>query len=171
MATSVRYKALAAEFVLDVHKTSRVENVELVMNYIVGYMLVQERYMIRQLSKQASECGQNAFKLKSAPWLKATVLTKMKAYETEQNREDKSEEEEKEEEEEDEEDEKEEDEEENEQRKWVFKCVNEMVTDFQYELLLAEKEFKKDGDLALQVSIFASRCLESNTLQSIIKIS
>ena len=156
--------ALAAEFVLDVRKTSRVENVELVMNYIVGYLLTRERDMVRQLSKQASDCGQNAFKLKSAEWLKTTVLEKMKAYETEQNRKDKSEEEEEEEEEEDKEDEEEgmeedkEDKElqkiiENEQRKWVFKRVNEMVTDFQYELVSAEKRFKKDGDLALQVNI------------------
>ena len=156
--------ALAAEFVLDVRKTSRVENVELVMNYIAGYLLTRERDMVRQLSKQASDCGQNAFKLKSAEWLKTTVLEKMKAYETEQNRKDKSEEEEEEEEEEDKEDEEEgmeedkEDKElqkiiENEQRKWVFKRVNEMVTDFQYELVSAEKRFKKDGDLALQVNI------------------
>ena len=153
--------ALAAEFVLDVRKTSRVENVELVMNYIAGYLLTRERDMVRQLSKQASDCGQNAFKLKSAEWLKTTVLEKMKAYEMEQNRKDRSEEDEEEEEEEDEEEGKEEDKEENElqnlieneQRKWVFKRVNEMVTDFQYELVSAEKRFKKDGDLALQVNI------------------
>ena len=152
--------ALAAEFVLDVRKTSRVENVELVMNYIAGYLLTRERDMVRQLSKQASDCGQNAFKLKSAEWLKTTVLEKMKAYEMEQNRKDRSEEDE-EEEEEDEEEGKEEDKEENElqnlieneQRKWVFKRVNEMVTDFQYELVSAERRFKKDGDLALQVNI------------------
>ena len=164
-SSSVKSKALAAEFVLDVRKTSRVENVELVMNYIVGYLLTRERDMVRQLSKEASEGGTNAFKLKSAEWLKTTVLEKMKAYETEQNRKDKSEEEEEEEEEEeDKEDEEEgmkedkEDKElqkiiENEQRKWVFKRVNEMVTDFQYELVSAEKRFKKDGDLALQVNI------------------
>ena len=153
--------ALAAEFVLDVRKTSRVENVELVMNYIAGYLLTRERDMVRQLSKQASDCGQNAFKLKSAEWLKTTVLEKMKAYEMEQNRKDRSEEDEEEEEEEDEEEGKEEDKEENElqnlieneQRKWVFKRVNEMVTDFQYELVSAERRFKKDGDLALQVNI------------------
>ena len=160
-SSSVKSKALAAEFVLDVRKTSRVENVELVMNYIVGYLLTRERDMVRQLSKQASDCGQNAFKLKSAEWLKTTVLEKMKAYEMEQNRKDRSEEDEEEEEEEDEEEGKEEDKEENElqnlieneQRKWVFKRVNEMVTDFQYELVSAEKRFKKDGDLALQVNI------------------
>ena len=153
--------ALAAEFVLDVRKTSRVENVELVMNYIAGYLLTRERDMVRELSKQASDCGQNAFKLKSAEWLKTTVLEKMKAYEMEQNRKDRSEEDEEEEEEEDEEEGKEEDKEENElqnlieneQRKWVFKRVNEMVTDFQYELVSAERRFKKDGDLALQVNI------------------
>ena len=147
MATAISRGDLAMTFVKELQNANN-ENVELVMNYATGYVLSRERDFVCQQSSTTYR-HEKTYKLKSVDYLKKEVFIKMKAYEAEQNR--KEEEGEQEEEEEGEE----EDQEEKGQKKWIAKCVSEMITDYQYEEMTKEKELKKKAAQSLQVC----RCL------------
>ena len=108
-----------------------IENAELVLNYVTGYMLCKERELIRDHKD-----------LNSVKKLKE-VFKKIMIFEAEQNRKEEEEEEE----------EEEEDREEKEQRMWVAECVQEMVTDYQYESRTHERETQRVAERAVQVNM------------------
>ena len=114
-------------------------SMELAMNFMLGYMLHREKEEVCARTQAHLGHGVSKYVLKISDWLDENVMSKIKAYDLDQNVEWLKE------------DTLRVEEEDDGQRAYIAVCVRELLSDYQYEEVAMRRKLKKASDEAMQV--------------------